>query len=106
MDIIVRRNLYLLKRLTEQERKKAMCYSGIYPPGVRQPLNYREHKRLMDLPCMVCRFRWMQHRGLLCPSVPGHWDEILQVPVPPVMGYTKFEPDEKWLDQNPDFAVV
>lgn len=61
-----------------------------------------------DLPCAVCHFRWMQHKGTLCPKRPGYLTRILGklIPVAPVFGDTTFIPDVAYLNKNPDFDVV
>ena len=58
-----------------------------------------------DLPCAVCRFRWMQHKGTLCPKTPGYFDHVLQMAFPPTLGDTTFIPDVAYLNQSPDFDV-
>jgi hypothetical protein len=76
--------------MTRQEKEHAILVSrNEYP---------------QDLPCAVCHFRWMQHRGTLCPKRPGYMS-ALGVPVPPIMGDTTFIPDLAYLKQ-PDFDVV
>jgi hypothetical protein len=80
--------------MTEAERERAML------------VDRKEYPQ--DLPCAVCRYRWMQHKGLLCPKVPGHWARTPEgiVPIPPTFGDTTFIPDVAYLNQNPDFDVV
>lgn len=63
-----------------------------------------------DMPCINCGHRWMQHKGLLCPIVPGHWSSVvnpltgLPVAVPPTFGAKLFVPDEAYY-KEPDFDV-
>lgn len=65
-----------------------------------------------DMPCAVCGNRWMQHKGLLCPSQVGGLiviDGVLapveaRFPLPP--NATTFIPDVAWQNPNPDFDVV
>ena len=46
-----------MKRLTREQREKAMSVS---------PKEYPQ-----EMPCLICGYRWMQHRGMLCPIRPG-----------------------------------
>jgi hypothetical protein len=80
--------------MTEAERERAML------------VDRKEYPQ--DLPCAVCRYRWMQHKGSLCPKVPGHWARTPEgiVPIPPTFGDTTFIPDVAYLNQSPDFDVV
>jgi len=78
-------------RMTWQERERAMSVS---------PKEFPQ-----DLPCAVCRYRWMQHKGLLCPVRPGYMS-VSGIPVPPIFGDTTFIPDVAYLNQNPDFDVM
>jgi hypothetical protein len=64
-----------------------------------------------DLPCVVCKNRWMQHKGTLCPAQVGG---ILMIEGQPVCvearfplpeNATTFIPDLEFLKQ-PDFDVV
>jgi hypothetical protein len=87
-----------IKRLTRAERERAIAVSrNEYPP---------------EMPCAVCGFRWMQHRGTLCPARPGYLvpidcgDHIEFMPVSPVFGDTTFLPDASYFNQSPDFDVV
>jgi hypothetical protein len=77
-------------RLTDKERELAMLVSRKEFP--------------QDMPCAVCHFRWMQHRGLLCPIRPGFMS-VTGLPVPPVYGDSTFIPDVAYFNQ-PDFDVV
>jgi hypothetical protein len=80
------------RKMTPAEKERAALVS---------PKEYPQ-----DLPCAICRFRWMQHQGTLCPIRPGYFDHVLGLPVPPLMGNTTFIPDVAYLNQNPDFDVV
>lgn len=77
--------------MTQAEKELAMLVS---------PKEYPQ-----DLPCAVCGYRWMQHRGSLCPRKPGYYSFVLGRPVAPVLGDTTFIPDVAFLKQ-PDFDVV
>jgi hypothetical protein len=87
-----------LKQMTPAEKERAMLVDRKEYPG--------------EMPCMVCGFRWMQHKGTLCPSRPGYGfpldcgDHIEIIPVPPIWGNTTFIPDLAYYSQNPDFDVV
>lgn len=91
LEIIIKRDIIGVAELTPAEREKAMLANPkLYP---------------QNMPCMVCHFRWMQHRGKLCPARPGHYSHALGRAVPPVMGNTEFVPDENFYKTH-DFDVV
>ena len=59
-----------------------------------------------DMPCMMCQYVWMQHKGTLCPARPGYFDPVTGNPVAPIyQAETTFIPDVAYLNQNPDFDV-
>lgn len=88
MAEVIHRN----RPLTDAERERAALVS---------PKEYPQ-----EMPCAVCRFRWMQHRGTLCPKTPGYVSQVTGEAVPPTMGDTTFIPDVAYYSQNPDFDVV
>ena len=91
IEIISPKKIYEVKRLTQAERERAML----------APRNLYSNK----MPCMVCGFRWMQHKGTLCPSRPGYFSQSLRMPIAPIMGDTEFLPDERFY-KEPDFDVT
>lgn len=83
-------------------------------------MKYLERERAMlvskdeypqNMPCAVCGYRWMQHKGLICPETPGYLfpldmgDRIEMVPVMPTFGNSLFIPDVAF-EKEPDFEVV
>ena len=87
MAEIIHRN----RPLTDAEKERAMLVSKDEYP--------------QEMPCIVCRFRWMQHKGTLCPKTPGYFDRFLQRPVPPTFADTTFLPDLDFY-KEPNFDVV
>jgi hypothetical protein len=87
-----------MKHLSRADRERAMSVARTEYPA--------------EMPCAVCGFRWMQHRGTLCPARPGYLvpidmgDRIEYRPVAPVFGDTTFLPDASYYNQSPDFDVV
>jgi hypothetical protein len=77
--------------MNNAEKERAMLVSPKEYPG--------------EMPCAVCGYRWMQHRGSLCPKHPGYFSVILQRPIPPIMGDTTFIPDVAFV-KEPDFDVI
>lgn len=107
MEPLIRKTIYEVKRLSPAEREKAMEYQGMYPPGVAKAADAKRHQQIMETPCMVCHFRWMQHKGLLCPKMPGYMHPTLNIPISPTMGDTLFVADEAYLlPEKTDFDVV
>jgi hypothetical protein len=86
------------KRMSRREKETAMLV-----PKTEYP---------QDMPCTVCGYRWMQHKGTLCPQRPGGMipidfvTHIEFIPVEPLWGDTTFLPDVAYYNQNPDFDVV
>lgn len=76
------------------------------PKEIEQAISVSPKEYPPDLPCAVCRFRWMQHKGTLCPRTPGYFDRFLMQAFPPTFADTTFIPDLAYLNQNPDFDVV
>lgn len=91
LEIIIRRDTYKIPRLNAAERERAMLVS---------PKTYPQ-----DMPCCVCGFRWMQHKGTLCPARPGYFDPISGLPVPPTFSDTEFLPDVNFFKEA-DFDAV
>lgn len=91
LEIIIKRDEYSVPRLNAAERERAM---------IADPKEFPQ-----EMPCAVCGFRWMQHKGRLCPSRPGYFDPLTQRPVAPIFGDTEFIPDANFFKQ-PDFDVV
>lgn len=58
-----------------------------------------------EMPCAVCGFRWMQHKGRLCPARPGYLDPLTHQAIPPAMGDTEFIPDADFYKEA-DFDVI
>jgi hypothetical protein len=84
------------KPLSRHEREKALLV-----PKTEYP---------QEMPCINCGYRWMQHKGLLCPIRPGFMmplevgDHIEYFPVEPVFGNSTFLPDVAYY-KTPDFDV-
>jgi hypothetical protein len=89
LEFIIRRELYNVPRLNAAERERAMSANKLEFP--------------QEMPCAVCGFRWMQHKGKLCPARPGYYGPDGK-PVLPVFGDTSFVPDENFY-KEPDFDV-
>jgi hypothetical protein len=64
-----------------------------------------------DCPCARCGFRWMQHKGLLCPATEGKWSTIqnphtgMPYVIPPTFSDQTFIPDEAYY-REPEFDVA
>lgn len=86
---------YAPERLTPaQIEKAALASPRLYP---------------QDCPCKRCGYRWMQHKGLLCPVTPGRWSAMVgpngkPIAIPPVFGDQTFIPDEEYYRES-DFDV-
>jgi hypothetical protein len=66
-----------------------------------------------EMPCLVCGYMWMQHRGLLCPLSPGglvpietERGKFEMFAAMQIFGDSLFVPDLDYYKQNPSFEVV
>jgi hypothetical protein len=88
-------------KVIEKERRPltdAEILAAISVPATEYP---------QDMPCMLCHFRWMQHKGTLCPKTPGGFDlKNGRAVLPTWQFYTTFIPDVAYMNPDPDFDVV
>jgi hypothetical protein len=91
IEFIIRKNEYTVPQLDRAGCERAMIADKEEFP--------------QEMPCCVCGFRWMQHKGRLCPSRPGYFDPVSGQPVAPVFGNTEFIPDVNFY-KEPDFDAV
>lgn len=68
------------------------------------------HLYPQDCPCVRCKHRWMQHKGMLCPTKDGYLSSLTgpngeKIIVPPEFGVDLFIPDENYY-READFDVV
>jgi hypothetical protein len=91
IEFIIRRDEYTIPQLNSAAKERAM---------LADPKEFPQ-----EMPCAVCHFRWMQHKGRLCPARPGYFDQLTGGPVAPVFGNTEFIPDVNFYKEA-DFEVT
>lgn len=62
-----------------------------------------------EMPCAMCGYRWMQHKGEVCPVKPGGFKQTIlgMIPIVPIFSGSKtaFVPDVEFY-KEPNFDVV
>jgi hypothetical protein len=96
-----------VKNITERKPVK------LSPRDFEKFAAYPRESYPQEMPCAVCGYMWMQHKGMLCPLSPGGFIPIETekgvfetFAVMPVFGDSLFVPDLDYYKQNPPFEVV
>lgn len=96
--------------MKESQRKLVITPRHISSDAEREKL-FLENANLypQDMPCAMCGYRWMQHKGEVCPVKPGGLKKTILglTPVVPVFlgSKTAFVPDYEFY-KEPNFDVV